>query len=434
MSLSRKFVIVLIISVSSIAILNIVAFYVFYNSYIRVYLSEKINSRQDVTIEYINNIIEKQALEDIDNIFSDVELEFFELLDISDGKIPLGKDENVNIVVDFLIKSGVSPKYIEEIIPDNNLEKILESLKDSWSPESHFVQRLIWSLIITNFFILLCIGWWIFLFTKRTILPIKRATNQIKNLKVWKTSDKIDYPKKDEIGLLIQSINGLNKRLSVQEKIRSRLLADISHELKTPITSIQCYLEWISDWVIKLTDKNLDSITSEMWRLIELVNKIMEYEKFENTKLQATKSSHNPYEIISSIVETQKIHLSESKQEIIITGSKNIELYLDKDLFSQLVYNLIGNYIKYSGKKSILKIDISSKKISFSDDGIGIAKKEIPFLFEKFYQGKKEKTGNINMRWIWVWLSIVKKIVDEHSWDMQVKSDLNKGFCFIIKF
>jgi capsular polysaccharide biosynthesis protein len=84
MSLSRKFVIVLIISVCSIAIVNIVAFYVFYNSYIKLYLSDKIDSRQSVTIEYINNIIEQQTLEDIDDIFSDVELEFFELLDLSE--------------------------------------------------------------------------------------------------------------------------------------------------------------------------------------------------------------------------------------------------------------------------------------------------------------------------------------------------------------
>ena len=105
MSLSRKFVFVLIISVCSVALINILAFYLFYNSYIRLYLSEKIDSRQNVTIEYINNIIEQQTLEDIDNIFSDVELEFFELLDLSDGDIPLEKEENVNIVVDYLVKS-----------------------------------------------------------------------------------------------------------------------------------------------------------------------------------------------------------------------------------------------------------------------------------------------------------------------------------------
>ncbi len=433
MSLSRKFVIMLMLSVTSIAILNIIAFYVFYNSYIRLYLSEKIESRKDITIEYINNIIERQTLEDIDDIFSDVELEFFELLDLNNGKIPLGEDKNVNIVVDFLVKSGVSPKYIEEVIPDNNLEKVLESLKNSDSPESKFVRRLFVSLVITNFILLLLIAWWVFLFTKRTILPIKKVTKQIKNLKIGKISQKIDYEKKDEIGLLIQAINGLNKRLSVQEKIRSRLLADISHELKTPITSIQCYLEGISDGVIDLSEKNLESITSEMSRLIELVNKIMEYEKFENTDLKIHKKAYKPYELITWIVETQKIYLTEKWQSIKVNGSENIELYFDKDLFTQLVYNLLWNFRKYSWENTIMNIDISSTKIVFSDNGLGVSKKEIPFLFEKFYQGKKEKTWNVNMRGIWVGLSIVKKIVEVHAWNISIESDIWKGFCFTIE-
>jgi len=73
----------LIVSVVSIAILNIATFYGLYSYFIRLYLSEKIESRQDVTIEFINNIIERQTLEDVDTIFSDVEIEFFELLDIN---------------------------------------------------------------------------------------------------------------------------------------------------------------------------------------------------------------------------------------------------------------------------------------------------------------------------------------------------------------
>lgn len=432
MSLSRKFVIVLVLSVCSIALVNIVAFYFLYNSYIKIYLSEKIDSRKDVTIEYINNIIERQTLEDIDNIFSDVELEFFELLDISDGTISLEKEENVNVVVDFLIKSGVAPKYIEEVIPDNNLEKILELLKDPESPERNFVQRLFFSLVAINIFILLGLAWAILYFTRKIIFPIKKATREIKDLKIWKNYKKIEYKKRDEIWLLIDSINVLNKRLSVQEKIRSRLLADISHELKTPITSIQCYLEGISDGVIDLSDKNLGSITSEMTRLIELVNKIMEYEKFENTNLVLNKQSYKPYNLISDIVETQAIYLKENGQNINITGSENIELFLDQDLFTQLVYNLIWNFLKYSWENTTLEIIISSSGVSFVDNGVWIPKKEIPFLFEKFYQWKKEKTGNINSRGIWVGLSIVKKIIEAHGWKMKIHSDLGKWFSFTI--
>ena len=432
MSLSRKFVFLLLISVCSIAVINIAAFYVFYNSYIRLYLSEKLSARQDVTIEYINNIIERQTLEDIDTIFSDVEFELFELLDIGEWKISLNDPENVNIVVDFLVKSGVSPKFIEEVIPENNLEKVLELLKDPNSAETAFIKRLFTSLVVTNILMLLFIAIGILYLTKRIIRPIKRATNEIKTLEIWTWTKKIEYWKKDEIWLLIDSINGLNTRLSVQEKIRSRLLADISHELKTPITSIQCYLEWISDWVIKLSEKNLDAITSEMSRLIGLVNQIMEYEKFENQELSINKKNVAPYQLIAQVVETQEISLQEKSQTVNITGSQNIELLLDENLFRQLLYNILANFQKYAGIWKNLQISISSSSLVFSDNGNGIAKKEIPFLFEKFFQWKWEKTWDSAVRGIGVGLSIVKKIVEAHGWKIDVNSRLWKGFSLTI--
>jgi len=421
-------------SVTSIAIINIVAFSLFYTSYIRLYLSDKIDSRKDVTIEYINNIIERQSLEDIDNIFSDVEIEFFELLDLWDGKISLEDDANVNVVVDFLLKSWVSAKYIEEIIPENNLEKVLFQLRQSDSPESTFIKRLIYSLIVTNIIILAVFASVVLFFTKRIIVPIKNATSKIKNLKPGKVSHRIDYPKKDEIWLLIESINGLNSRLSMQEKIRSRLLADISHELKTPITSIQCYLEGIHDGVIKLDDTSMQSITDEMTRLIELVNKIMEYEKFESSEIILDKRVHNPYDIINSVCDTFVPKLHDMKQTISLEGSKNIELFLDKDLFTQVVYNLVWNFHKYAWEKTRLTIEIKAKSIIFSDNGKWISSKEVPLIFEKFYQGKKEKTWNISARGIWVGLSVVKKVVDAHGWNTQVKSKLWSWFAFEIIF
>lgn len=433
MSLSRKFVFVLIGSVCSIALLNIVAFYFFYTSYIQIYLWEKIESRQDITIEYINTLIERQTEDELDDIFSDAELEFFELLDLNEGSIPLKEEKNVSIVVDFLVRSGVNAKYIEEVIPENTLQKALWLLQDKKSPESLFVSRLMYSMVGINILIL-----WIFwalwyYFSKWTILPIRRATSQIKSLKFGKDGNIIEYKKKDEIWLLVESINGLNSRLSIQETIRNRLLADISHELKTPITSIQCYLEGISDGVIKLSDKTLGSISAEMNRLIELVNLIMDYEKFENTDLRPVLQSHNVYSFIWAIVETQKPILDEKKQTIELIGSKNIEILFDKDLFTQLVYNLISNFHKYAGESTRLQISIYSERISFWDNGAGVKKIKIPYLFEKFYQGDKEKTWNASKRGIWVWLSIVKRIIEAHSWGYEIDSDHKKWFRFDIK-
>lgn len=437
MSLAKKFLVVVLSSILFIAITNIVGFYVFYSSYLKVFLAEKLQSKSEVTLDYINNIVLKSKVEkqsrEIDNLFNDASINFFEKL-WDDNKIKLDKKENVDIVVNYLIKSWVAPKYIEEIVPTNNFEKVLWALKDKNSPEYRFVTNLFFSQILLNILAIWIVWVLIFIFVQKTLIPIKKATRQISSLKPWKRAKKIIYKSKDEIGLLINSINSLNKKIVIQESIRNKLLADISHELKTPITSIQCYLEGILDWVIKLDEKNLWNITSEMKRLIELVNRIMEFEKFENKSLELKLEERNIYEILKTVVETHKKRLKENHQKIKISWDFELNIILDENSFIQLVHNLIWNFLKYSWKNTKMNINITKKYIDFSDDWKGIKHSEIPYLTEKFYQWDSSKSQDINQRWIWVWLSIVWKIILEHNWSFKITSDEWKWFSFKIFF
>jgi len=437
MSLAKKILIVVLSSILFIAITNILWFYIFYSAYLKVYLAEKFESKKEITLDYINNLVLKSKLEkqekEIDDLFNDASISFFEKL-WKDNKIKLDKKENVDIVVNYLIKSWVAPKYIEQIIPTDNFGKVLQSLKNKNSAEYKFIKNIFLSLVLVNLLSITIIWFAIFLFVQRTLNPIRDATRQIKKLKPWKKAEKIIYKSKDEIWLLVNSINILNRKVALQESIRSRLLADISHELKTPITSIQCYLEWILDWVIKLDEKNLSWITSEMKRLIELVNRIMNYEKFENKNLKLEIKKQKIYDLLKLIVETHKKRLKENNQEIKIIWDKNLLISLDADNFKQLVHNLIWNFLKYAGKNTILEIIFNSSYIEFRDNWVWIKKSEIPYLMEKFYQWDSSKSQDLEQRWIWVGLSIVWKIIREHNWDFKIESDKNAWFSFKIFF
>ena len=433
MTLTRKFIVSLILSILFIFLINIVSFYIFYSLYLKVYFVEKKNNKDSITLEYINNIIQKQTIDEIDSIFTDTEIEFFELLEINSWEIPINKTENIDIVINYLVKSWVTPKYIEELIPTDNFWKVLDAIKDKQSPEYRFINRLTVSILVVNLFSISLLIIILLFYIRKTVLPIKQATSDIKKIKLWNEYTEIDYiNKNDEIWLIITAINWLNKKLNLQETIRTRLLADISHELKTPITSIQCYLEWISDWVIKLNQKNLNSISSEMNRLVSLVNKIMDYEKSERKKLLLDFNLNNISDFIKEIVETHKKKLKENKQRIKVTWDEKLELAIDNNLFKQLVHNLIWNFFKYAWKKSILKVNITKRYIDFNDNWIWIKMSEIPFLTEKFYQWNIEKTWDIDSRWIWVWLSITKRIIESHGWKYDIKSDLWKWFSFKI--
>ena len=402
-----------------------------------MFLAEKIKTNSEITLEYINDIVLKSKLDkqanEIDNLFNDASITFFEKL-WDDNKIKLDKKENVDIVVNYLVKSWVAPKYIEEIVPTNNFWKVIKAFEDKKSPEYRFVTNLFMSQILLNVLAIAIVWMIIFLFIQKTLVPIKKATKQISDLKPGKRAEKIIYKSKDEIWLLVNSINSLNKRIVIQESIRNKLLADISHELKTPITSIQCYLEGIIDWVIKLDEKNLESITDEMKRLIELVNKIMDFEKFENKSLELDLKEKNIYNILKIVVETHKKRLKEKHQKIKISWDFDLSLKLDENSFIQLTHNLIWNFLKYSWKNSKMNINITKNYIDFSDDGKGIKRSEIPYLMEKFYQWDSSKSEDVKQRWIWVGLSIVWKIILEHNWSFKINSDIEKGFSFRIYF
>jgi two-component system phosphate regulon sensor histidine kinase PhoR len=136
-----------------------------------------------------------------------------------------------------------------------------------------------------------------------------------------------------------------------------------------------------------------------MKRLIKLVNILMEYEKFENKDLALEIKDVDLKKVLIEISETNRQKLKKSKQRIKVSGEEIIK-QIDENLFRQITHNIIGNFIKYAGKNTSLKVNVTKNYIDFTDDGKGISSKEIPYLREKFYQGKTEKSGDVDERGI----------------------------------
>ncbi len=427
MKLSKKIILSLLWSIFFIAIINILSFYVFYSVFFKIYLKENSNTQESITREYVDKIIEKQALDEVDNMFSNIEIKFFELLDKNNWKIKLDNKENIDILANYLAKAWVNIKYIEEVIPQNYLEKIINDLKDNKTPEYNFFKKLILSILITNILAIFLLIIYIYLFSRKIISPIEKTTNLIKDLKIWKDFKYISYKAQDEIWFLVKAINELNVKLYIEWNIKTKLLWDISHELKTPITSIQCYVEWIKDWVIKLDDNVLNSIINEMQRLIKLVNTIMDYEKFENKELKLEKTLEDVRFITEQIIKQFKQKLKITSQKIQTSGI-NKKLLTNKDSFTQIVQNIISNFIKYAWNNTILKIEFWVNFIIFKDNWKWINRQELPYIKEKFYQWTNKKTWNIDDRWIWVWLSIISKLVKSQNWAMEIESDEDSWF------
>jgi two-component system, OmpR family, sensor histidine kinase BaeS len=194
---------------------------------------------------------------------------------------------------------------------------------------------------------------------------------------------------------LISSINNLANSLNKQELLRKRLTTDIAHELRTPLTSIQAHLEAIIDGIWDATPERLSSINEEVTRLVGLVNQLRNLSDFDSEKNQLKIYNINTRELIKNII--YNLQGSALEKNIIIESDlKNLKVNLDKDKISQVVFNLLSNSIRYTNSygKIYIKSYIEDEKfiISVKDNGIGIPKKDIENIFERFYRVDKSRS------------------------------------------
>ena len=264
--------------------------------------------------------------------------------------------------------------------------------------------------------------------------PVEVVSNMANLIGDGDYDNKIDYDSNIvEIDVLIKSINNLSAKLEEQENLRKRLTTDISHELRTPLTSIQTHLEAMIDGIWEPDTERLNSVNEEVIRLTNLVNQLQNLAKFDSEKSKLNLAKVNVKNLIMNVVYNNQGKALE-KNINIECDLESIYSYLDKDKISQVIVNLLSNAIRYTNNGG--KIFISSYKennnlkIQFKDNGIGIPKENIKYIFERFYrvdESRSKNTGGIG-----VGLTIVKSIIDLHQGTIEVRSELNKGSEFIV--
>ena len=264
--------------------------------------------------------------------------------------------------------------------------------------------------------------------------PVEVVSNMANLIGDGDYDNKIDYDSNIvEIDMLIKSINNLSAKLEKQENLRKRLTTDISHELRTPLTSIQTHLEAMIDGIWEPDTERLNSVNEEVIRLTNLVNQLQNLAKFDSEKSKLNLAKVNVKNLIMNVVYNNQGKALE-KNINIECDLESIDSYLDKDKISQVIVNLLSNAIRYTNNGG--KIFISSYKennnlkIQFKDNGIGIPKENIKYIFERFYrvdESRSKNTGGIG-----VGLTIVKSIIDLHQGTIEVRSELNKGSEFIV--
>jgi len=241
-----------------------------------------------------------------------------------------------------------------------------------------------------------------------------------------------------EIGLTNEFILTLSDITEIRkiESIKKEFISNLSHELKTPLTSIKGFIETLEEEVRNEKHKNhLNIVKRNLERLINIVNDMMLLSKFEEKGFKLELEKVNLKSILENILKIFEHKIKENKLKFTVDIETNLpEIVADPFKIEQMLVNLIDNAIKYSEKEDEIRISMtrvdSVIKINIEDTGIGIPKEHLPHIFERFYvvdKSRSRKLGGTGLG-----LSIVKHIVLHHNGSINVESEPGKGTKFTI--
>ena len=274
--------------------------------------------------------------------------------------------------------------------------------------------------------------------SKKISKPIENITRLSKKISEGKYDIVFDSDTDiEEINELERTLNNATEELSKTENLRRELLANVSHDLKTPLTMIKAYAEMVRDITYKDDEKreeNLNVITSEVDRLNLLVSDILDLSKMQANIYELNEEDFDLVKLTQIIIDRYEIFsLTEKYKFVFECNKEKIMIHADKQKMEQVLYNLISNAVNYTGDDKVVKIKINDNKdgscrVEVIDTGKGIKKEEIDLIWDKYY--KSNKKHKRNMLGTGLGLSIVKNIFELHNYKYGVTSKKDKGSTF----
>jgi len=268
-----------------------------------------------------------------------------------------------------------------------------------------------------------------------TLRPLKKIIKTVRQITAENLKSRVDLPDtKDEIKKLADTFNGMLEKLDKSFSSHQQFIHDMSHELRTPLTILKGELEVTLKKVRsqKEYESILHSSLEEMNKISRIIENLLMLARFDNKDVSLKIKPLDLNQSIQNILDDIKILLEQKVIQINFSGQESIILEADESQLRQAILNILDNAIKYTAQncKIFVTTEKSSNtaKIKISDTGIGIAKENLPFIFDRFYRVDKSRNTN----GFGLGLSITKSIIETHKGKIEVESQPNQGTTFTI--
>lgn len=289
------------------------------------------------------------------------------------------------------------------------------------------VQSMIKTIVIASLWIMLAALIAIYFITDRIIGPLKDIGKAAKSFAAGKFDERVPVRGHDEIAELALTFNNMASSLAISENLRQTFLANLSHDLRTPMTSISGFVDGILEGAIppEKQEYYLQLVSKETKRLSRLVTTLLDLSRIQAGERKFNMTTFDICEMARLILISLERRISEKQLDVEFDCEKdNMYVVADKDAIYQVLYNICDNAVKFSkdGGKYRIKIVGLEKKIYVSvyNEGQGIKEDELPYVFDRFY--KSDKSRSLDKTGVGLGLYISKTIMDAHDEEIWVKS------------
>lgn len=318
------------------------------------------------------------------------------------------------------------------VVRDDDLGEVAILINGLISPINATVQTIREQLIYVTIVMLILAFILAFYIAKKVTSPISQMNNVAKLLATHPEKVAFEGQGYKEISELSHTLNYAANELSRTEGLRKELIANVSHDLRTPLTLITGYAEMMRDLPGENTPENTQIIIDEAKRLSQLVNDMLDLSRLQSGTTKLTYTTFNLTESIRQMLKRYNALTEQGGYQIDFIYSEEVMILADELRISQVLYNLINNAINYTGEDKkvtvVQKVMQEYVRIEVIDTGEGIAKENIPYIWDRYY--KVDKTHKRATIGTGLGLSIVRSILDNHEAHYGVESESGKGSIF----
>ncbi len=273
-------------------------------------------------------------------------------------------------------------------------------------------------------------------FTRLVYRPLRRITEGAEQYADGNFHYEVNVDSHDEMGYLAAALNYMSGKIADAEDDQKKFIANVSHDFRSPLTSIKGYLEAMLDGTIppEMHEKYLGIVLNETERLTKLTNGLLSLNNLNTKGMHLDITDFDINDIARKVAETFEgtCRKKSIAIELVLMGDELL-VHADKGRIEQILYNLTDNAVKFSHNDSVIKIETAEKKnkiyVSVKDNGIGIPPDEVSLVFNRFY--KSDSSRGKDKKGTGLGLSIVKEILTAHGENINVISTPGEGSEFI---